>query len=411
MEPQNDLLMLVHRIPYPPNKGDKIRSFNMLKFLASKGWRIHLCSLIDSVADLGYTSVLEEYCVSVTLEAINPRLQKVMSLLSALQGRPLSTGYFYRKHLQRAVDKILKKENINGILCFCSPMAEYLSRSSLDIFKSSPRPRLIMDLVDIDSDKWHQYAQRSRHPLKWVYQLESRLLQSYELDLVKRFDATILVSEEEAKLLRRRTEQSSKIHSIANGVDLDYFSPLTDSSMPDRRRMVFCGAMDYLPNVDAVCWFAKEVLPLVRQLSGDVDFVIVGSEPCEEVRALGSIPGVIITGRVDDVRPFVWDADLSVAPIRIARGIQNKVLEAMAMGKAVLATPLAFEGIEANPELDLRVAKAEPQLFAEAAASLLNNEGVRKELGSHARKAVEKGYCWDNRLVGLEALLSGSIPT
>lgn len=402
---KGQLLMLVHRVPYPPNKGDKIRSFNLLKHLSARGWQIHLCALADDPADLDHVAALEKYCASVTIEPINSGLQKVKSLAAPLRRQPLSSQYFYRSELQQAVDDILTTRPIAGVLCFCSPMAEYLFRSETGLFDSADRPKLVMDLVDVDSDKWQQYAQKTSSPMKWIYRLESRLLHRYEQKVVNSFDATVLVSEEEAEMLRQRTGHPEKIHGIANGVDIDYFSAVADTQS-SANRLVFCGAMDYFPNVDAVCWFARKVLPLVRQSVGEVAFDIVGGNPSEEVKTLGKLPGVRVTGRVEDVRPYVWAADLSVAPIRIARGLQNKVLEAMAMGKAVVATPEAFEGIEALPGRDLQVAETQPHAFAKAVVGLLANPVERQVLGHQARQVVENGYCWGARLEGLETLFA-----
>jgi sugar transferase (PEP-CTERM/EpsH1 system associated) len=400
------LLMLVHRVPYPPDKGDKIRSFNLLRFLAANGWQVHLCALADDPADLKHKKALEKFCASVSLQPIKPKSQKIKSLAAPLQGLPLSARYFYRPALQRSVDDVLSRHPIKSVLCFCGPMAEYIFRNKTRPLDSAVRPQLVMDLVDVDSDKWYQYAKKKSGPMKWLCLLESRLLRAYEQKVVNSFDATILVSEDEAEMLRRRAANPEKIHGIANGVDLDYFSPAEGAQPSPPWRIVFCGVMDYFPNVDAVCWFAREVLPLVRERVGEVQFDIVGGKPSEEVQSLAKLPGVRVTGRVEDVRPYVRAADLSVAPIRIARGLQNKVLEAMAMGKAVLSTPEAFEGIEASPGWDLCVALAEPNVFAEAAVNLLQDPVKRKEMGLRARKTVEGGYCWETRLEGLNPLLA-----
>ncbi len=284
-----------------------------------------------------------------------------------------------------------------------------------------------MDLVDVDSDKWTQYAVKKHWPLSWLYRLEGWLLSRYEKRVAEVFDATILVSDAEAAVFRQRTGLGEKIHGIANGVDLEYFRPNGERSavsgqrdaqeLPDLpasrppsdgavvHRLVFCGAMDYYPNVDAVTWFAREVLPLVRETVGEVEFSIVGSNPSEEVRILASLPGITVTGRVEDVRPYVWEADISVAPIRVARGIQNKVLEAMAMGKPVVSTPEAFEGIDAEPGRDLRVCASESHGFAEALAELLRDGNLSARLGCAARERVQKAYGWGVRLERLEGLL------
>ncbi len=278
-----------------------------------------------------------------------------------------------------------------------------------------------MDLVDVDSDKWRQYAGQTRWPMSWVYRLESVLLSRYERRVAERFDATVLVSEAEAETFRRITGLHGRIHAVGNGVDLEYFHPHepgesqrgSPPSRPaawppgDQARLVFCGAMDYFPNVDAVVWFAREVLPLVREQVSGATFTVVGSNPAPRVAALSELPWVRVTGRVADVRPHVWGADVSVAPIRVARGVQNKVLEAMAMGKPVVATPQAFEGIEAVPGRDLLVAPADPEPFAGAVTDLLLHPARAAGLGERARAAVERTYRWETRLEKLEHLLLG----
>jgi len=404
---ERSLLFIAHRIPYPPNKGDKIRSFNEIKHLFKQGWKIHLCTLADDEADLQYVSELRKYCASVFVEKINPVKQKFFSLAGPLRGLPLSAPYFYRPELQRRIDSVLSGCRIDSILCFCGPMAEYVFRSRR-LKSSGSCPRLVMDLVDVDSDKWAQYADRDGLPMSLIYRLESKLLSRYERLVVDRFDSTFLVSPAEALVLGKRTGIADKIHAVGNGVDLDYFHPvdkavaLTSKASP---RLVFCGAMDYFPNVDAVVWFAREVMPLLREEMGEVSFVIVGSKPAGEVLELRSIPGVEVAGRVDDVRPYVWSSDISIAPIRVARGIQNKVLEAMSMGKAVVSSPEAFEGIEAQPGRDLIVAKTEPVEFKNAVVNLLKNSQQAETVGAAAREAVLGSYCWSRQMSALDRLL------
>lgn len=428
MTGKGDLLMIVHRIPYPPDKGDKIRSFNQLKYLAEHGWRVHLCTLADDPDDMRHVEELKKYCASVSVEPLNPKLQKIRSLTAPFQGLPMSAGYFYNKRLQLRVDQVLQSCPITAVFCFCGPMAEYLRRSSLLPLASGKvgRVRCVMDLVDVDSDKWQQYAQRSAVPMKWVYALEGRLLHRYERQVAEQFHATLLVSDAEAETFRLRTGAGDAIHAVSNGVDLDYFHTLPDSQAAKGQagavqpgdgqtgagqtgagaRITFCGAMGYRPNIDAVSWFAREVLPLIRKALGEWEFWIVGGGAGEEVRALEVLPGVRVTGRVEDVRPFVWDSELSVAPIRIARGIQNKVLEAMALGVAALVTPLAFEGLEAEAGRDLVVAPADAEAFATAAIGLLRDPEKRRSLARFARQAVEQRYSWEGRLQVLEELLS-----
>ena len=418
-----DLLFIAHRVPYPPNKGDKIRSFHEIRYLAERGWRIHLCALADDPTDLGHVEALKRSCRTVFLQPISPAVQKLRSLTAPLRGAPLSVPFFYSDTLQRRVDALLDRHPIRTVFCFSGPTAEYVFRSASARLASvgcrvkrgtSPRdaarPRLVMDLIDVDSDKWAQYARWGSGPMSWVYRLESRLLARYERKVAERFDATLLVSPAEAETFRSRTGLDERIHALGNGVDLEYFHPSGRSMPPgadEGARLVFCGAMDYFPNVDAVTWFTRDVLPIVRAEIGPVEFVIVGSNPTEEVLALRDAPGVKVTGRVDDVRPYVWGSDLSVAPIRVARGVQNKVLEAMAMGKGVVATPQAYEGIRAGAGDDLVVATAEPGVFAAAVGDLLRRPARRSELGVRARRVVESHYPWSAQLGTLRGHLAG----
>ena len=443
---EKHLLMLVHRIPYPPDKGDKIRSFHEFCFLQKKGWHIHLCTFVDDINDLPHTETLRSQCITSSFHRLNNINQKTSMALALCQRKPLSVGAFYNHRAQQYVNKVLSDYPVRAVLCFSSSMAEYIFRSKLKEKSPKPKvedppsvwraqsgqelacsdqssaksyqlraisrqakPRLIMDLIDVDSDKWQQYAGQSGKLRSWIYMLESRRLALYEKQIVDAFDATTVVSEAEADLLRKRTGGGEKIHAVPNGVDTVYFHPASKQIADKNRKpcctLIFCGLMDYYPNVDAVVWFAKEVLPRVRKRIGEVQFNVVGAKPAKEILKLTDNPDVKVLGRVEDVRPHVRQADISIAPIRIARGIQNKVLEAMAMAKPVVATEQAFEGIEAVPGRDLLVTKAEPDAYAEAIATLWEQPVLAEDLGKNARQVVENSYDWNARLEKLHALL------
>ena len=410
--------MLVHRIPYPPDKGDKIRSFHEFRFLREKGWCIHLCTFVDDHDDLPHTDTLRSQCITSSFHRLNKVDQKIAMALALCQRKPLSVGAFNKRRAQHYVDKVFSDYPVRAVLCFSSSMAEYTFRSpilksyfamSQELKASRRKPRLIMDLIDVDSDKWQQYAGQSGKLRSWIYMIESRRLALYEKQIVDAFDATTVVSEAEADLLRKRTGGGEKIHAVPNGVDTVYFHPaskqITDKNRKPCCTLIFCGLMDYYPNVDAVVWFAKEVLPRVRKRIGEVQFNVVGAKPAKEILKLTDNPDVKVLGRVEDVRPHVRQADISIAPIRIARGIQNKVLEAMAMAKPVVATEQAFEGIEAVPGRDLLVTKAEPDAYAEAIATLWEQPVLAEDLGKNARQVVENSYDWNARLEKLHALL------
>uniref|UniRef100_I2Q331 Sugar transferase, PEP-CTERM/EpsH1 system associated n=1 Tax=Desulfovibrio sp. U5L TaxID=596152 RepID=I2Q331_9BACT len=396
-----EILVLCHRIPYPPNKGDKVRSYHLVRHLAERGWRVHLGALADTPGDMAYRDSLRPLCASLAVEPL-PAWRKCCSLLGAVRGTSLSVECFRNRRLQAYVDKVLASGTVSAALAVSAPMAEYLRCAA------SPLPgRRILDLVDVDSEKWRAYAGRAAWPASQIYGLEAKLLGRYEQRAADLFEAVLLVSEAEVSLFRSLGGRDGQVRNVSNGVDLDYFSPAPDRQGPSASpSTVFCGAMDYPPNIDAVAWFAESVLPrLRRRLRRPASFSIVGSNPAPRVRALAGLPGVGVTGAVPDVRPFVAEAAVSVAPMRIARGVQNKVLEAMAMGKAVVATEQAFEGIEAVAGEDLCVVPDEPEAFAAAVAGLLADPAGAAAMGRRARRRMERHYAWAARLKTLEELL------
>jgi sugar transferase (PEP-CTERM/EpsH1 system associated) len=262
-----------------------------------------------------------------------------------------------------------------------------------------------MDFVDIDSDKWRQYAPTKPWPLSWLYRREGERLLAWERRVAAEFDASLFVSPAEAADFRRLAPQSAgKVGHYHNGVDADYFSPERDYPDPypaGVRALVFTGAMDYWPNVDAVSWFAREVLPALRAERPDILFAIVGSKPAAEVQALARMPGVLVTGRVEDVRPWLAHAAVVVAPLRIARGIQNKVLEGMAMARTVVATAQALEGIDALPGKEILLA-ADRESMAAAVGRVLD---VASPLGDAARMKVLRDFAWAGNLARVDQLL------
>jgi sugar transferase (PEP-CTERM/EpsH1 system associated) len=272
------------------------------------------------------------------------------------------------------------------------------------------RGRRIVDFIDLDSDKWGQYADTAGQPMRWVYRRESRLLARAETAIAARSSASLFVSEAEADLFRRRPGVAAEhVHAIGNGVDLDYFDgsrAYENPYPPGGPVLVFTGMMDYRANVDAVLWFSDMILPEIRARHPDARFAIVGAKPDEKVRRLAERPGVIVTGRVEDVRPYVAHAAVAVAPLRIARGIQNKVLEAMAMARPVVASAEAFEGIDAEPGTDLAV--AENGNFADLVRRLLDDPAEAAALGSRGRRRLSGHYTWEQRLAPLGRIVEGT---
>jgi len=398
------ILYLAHRIPYPPNKGDKIRSFNEIKYLAERH-DVDLLCLADEPDDLRYKADLEEYCPQVEVFPLNKRLAKGKGLFSLLYGQSISAGYFYLPAMQDVFDRWVSQQNYDAILCFSSPMAEYIFKSSC---MPQPKPKLVMDFCDVDSDKWGQYAAEAKVPLRQLYWTEKKRLAAYERKIQNRFDRTVLISEAEAALFRRIcADHLEKLSIIPNGVDHEYFTPdyQAQTTKPNEAlSLVFTGAMDYHANVDGVLWFCREIWPQLKKQFSSLAFYIVGSKPTDEVKALADIDGVTVTGFVDDIRDYYAMADVCVVPLRMARGVQNKVLEAMAMGKAVVSTSKANAGIQAENGKHVEIADSAGS-FSTSVVDLLTDSEKRQSLETAARDFVTNRYDWQSNLKKLEQSL------
>ncbi len=392
-----ELLFLVHRIPYPPNKGDKIRSYHFLKYLVAE-YKVYLGAFIDDPNDWQHTGVLEALCTETCFQGLTPFTAKIKSLPALLTGQALSVPYYKNAAMQAWVDNIIETRKIKKVLVFSSVMAQYL--------KPSHNVEMIIDFVDVDSDKWRQYADKKHGVSKWVYQREAQYLFKYEQQIAEQAKASAFVSEQEANLFKSMAPDiADKVTHINNGVDTDYFSPehvLPTPFQADEQALVFTGAMDYWANVDAVKWFAEMVFPRVASAHPNARFYIVGSKPTKDVLALATIKNVVVTGAVDDVRPYVAHSKLAVAPLRIARGIQNKVLEAMAWGKYVVATSAAMEGIPYNESLGVSVAD-DAEILAKQINHLLTDPlSLDTDLN---REFVKTHFSWQQSLNSLFTLL------
>lgn len=392
-----ELLFLAHRIPYPPNKGDKIRSYHLLRHL-SQYFTVHLAAFVDDENDWKYAEALNGIVSgSIRLLPLNPRQATLRSAAGLLAGVPLTLPYYHDPELRRWVKRLLAERPIHKAMAYSSGMAQYLE----------PYPELhrVVDFVDIDSDKWQQYAVQKSWPMSWIYRREARTLLGYECRIAGSFNAATFVSAREAEAFRQQaTGCADRIDYFNNGVDLEYFSPDHELQSPYRegqRVLVFTGAMDYWANVDAVIWFASEIFPALRSQFPDLLFYIVGSRPTEKVLALAG-NGVVVTGSVADVRPFLAHAAISVAPLRIARGIQNKVLEAMSMAKPVIASLAAIEGIEAIVGQEILLAEDATAFIARISAQLTEPD---ERLGQAARMRMAQSYDWESSLQRLDALL------
>lgn len=394
-QPRPKILYLVHRVPYPPNRGDRIRSFHLLKFLAERG-EVFLGFLTEDQVDGPTMEVLEGLCARVAAVRLDRYSRWVRAARSLVAGRTATEGLFQSREMKQTVYRWSEQCRFDAAVAFCSSMVQYLDAPGLaDV-------PVVVDLVDVDSQKWFDYAELARGPKSFLFRLEGERLRRLEAGLGGRASAITLVSEAEVELYRSFC-LTDGVSALPNGVDLDYFRPNPSNASCESRQCVFVGALDYQANIDGVTWFCKEVWPEIRSRCPEARFAIVGSRPTSSVRRLAGIPGVQLVGEVPDVRPHLAASAVAVVPLRVARGIQNKVLEALAMAKAVVATPQAVEGLKDEVNTSLRVAAA-PAAWTEAVAALLERPDDRDRLGAAGRLYVEKHHEWSAQLAPLGRL-------
>ena len=395
-----EILFLAHRAPYPPDRGDKIRSWNVLKALAKLA-PVHVVCVADPADDP--TVAMQEIgriAASVHIEpAAFSRSQAIMKGL--VTGKPASVCAFSSGALARRVQTVLAEHPIHAIYAFSGQMAQFVPENRGD-------RRFIMDFVDMDSAKFEAFAAQGKGVSRLANRIEAQRLFAFERRVAARADISLFVSKEEAALFQTLSGlDADRIRVLENGVDLDLFDPARAAAPVDAGGaplILFTGQMDYRPNVDAVCLFARDAMPLIRVEHPHAIFAIVGRAPSAEVKALSILPGVLVTGAVPETRDWLAAADIVVAPLRLARGIQNKVLEAMAMAKPVVASVEAAEGVDVRSGEALIVAEGSE---AEAAAvlDLLATPAKAKAIGSAARMRMVERYCWEARMAVLPELL------
>jgi sugar transferase (PEP-CTERM/EpsH1 system associated) len=406
-----NLLLLVHRLPYPPNKGDKVRSYHLLKHLAKKH-RVFLGTFVDDPADDAYVDTVQSFCQDLHVAHLTPRIAKLRSLSALFSNQALGLQYYRNAGLQSWVDQTLATQKIDATIVFSSVMAQYV-----DGTVGNAGPPMLVDFVDVDSAKWTQYADNHRWPLSWLYRREGRQLLAYERSVALRATHSFFVTENEVALFQSQApECAHKVDALSNGVDGDYFSPDPARASPFQGEgaqsgeipLVFTGAMDYWPNIDAVSWFANDIFPALLKARPKLRFYIVGRSPSAAVLALAS-ESVVVTGTVPDVRPYLQHAAVVVAPLRVARGIQNKILEAMAMGRPVVASQSCVEAIDGRGGEDL-VAAADAAQFVSEIEALLKSPARALAVGQAGRKRVLANYSWDAHLAGIDHYLGVKSP-
>lgn len=377
------ILFLSHRVPFPPDKGDRIRSYNILRGL-SQSHSIVLMSVSHEPVDPESYQRLKAYCESVEVVRMTSSFSALRTGLALLTRRPLTLAAFFSRQFDRTMRRRLREGKFDLIYIYSSAMAQYVP---LQI----PIPKL-MDFIDLDSQKWFDYAKQARGPMRAIYYREGVSLRAYERSVAAQCTHNVVTSKNELKLFKT-VIPDAPVMAVPNGVDVRK-EPLRSYR---RNKLIFVGAMDYFPNVDAMVYFTREILPLIRKEVPGVELYIVGRNPTARIRSLGKRGDIIVTGHVRDISPFLEDAAASVVPLRVARGIQNKILESMAHGVPVIASTIAAGGIEARHGTEVLLTD-QARAFADATIAVLRDPTLRRRLSENARLFVEQKHNWDANL-------------
>jgi polysaccharide biosynthesis protein PslH len=391
-----NILFLTHRLPYAPNRGDRVRAFHLLREM-SRWATVDVVALVHDDEEAGHASDLNQMVRSVSVARV-PRLRNLVRAIASLPtSRPTTHSLLDAPEFGATVDRLAAATQPDLVLSYCTGVGPAALRPSL---AGVP---LVLDMVDVDSEKWNALTERSRPPRSWIYQREARVLRPFERSMAELARVCLVVNQREKEALSRIAPRA-RVTVLENGVDVDALAP---PQAPTRDPVVvFCGVMDYAPNVEGVVWFANSVWPSVRAAHPGARFDIVGARPTRAVRALQeSAAGINVTGEVADVKPYLWNAAVAVAPLLAARGLQNKVLEAVAAGLPVVVTAQVHEGLPVEVRPACRLA-ADGEQFAAAVIDLLGQSSVTRR--AVAERADLKGLAWENRLNPLRSLLTAA---
>jgi sugar transferase (PEP-CTERM/EpsH1 system associated) len=404
------ILFLAHRFPFPPDRGDRIRSWNILNYLSARA-NVSLACITESPVSRRDIEFVGSTCQRLAIAPVGARWRWVQAGMHWMTGKSLSEGLFWSRGLSKTLDYWSDLVAFDQIFVYCSSMFPFAERK---VLRSIP---CVVDLIDVDSQKWNDYAVHSGWVKRKIYRSEATRIRRLEYDCIARSKAVLLASEAEADLLRSQLpHRNASILGVSNGVDSEYFHPkhfvnekhssaqLLDGKRSSELRLVFVGVLNYPPNVDGLRWFLDHVWSKLRLYLPNATIEIIGKDANNQAQKFASYPGVQLTGAVEDVRPAIAEADVVIAPLKIARGIQNKVLEAMAMAKPVVLTPQAAEGIDAVPDKHFVIADSANE-WIENLIVLARSPEARQEMGMAARELIEQEFNWSSCLEPLETLL------
>jgi sugar transferase (PEP-CTERM/EpsH1 system associated) len=391
------IFYVCRRVPFPPDRGDKIAAFNMISHLAARH-ELHVFCLGDGRKDLANVPRLRACAKSVTAVPVSGLAIKSRALRALFTGAPLSVAALNEAALHRAIQRKFAELRPDLMIVYSCNVAQFAEH-----FPDAPR---IMHFGDLDSLKWQMYSRRSGLPLQWVYTLEAHRLLDYERRIARGFSHALVHTDAEKHDFERLIP-GVPVSVVGNGVDLDYFRSAGETKQ--QASLVFTGVMDYRPNVDAVLWFCDEILPIIQSEIPETKFTICGSRPARPVRRLAQRRGVTVTGRVPDARPYLDRAEIFVAPLRMARGVQNKVLEALAMGLPCVVSRAVWRGT-VIPDGEGILATDGPEEFARHVIALLRDGTRRAEMSRSARSSAEANYRWEAQLAHLDAVIATAVP-
>jgi sugar transferase (PEP-CTERM/EpsH1 system associated) len=362
-----------------------------------------VCAPLEQANEVAFFETLQsKYCTEVSYATLSNKLFRLINGL--LTGQALSIANFSSVSLQNQFDKMLANTDYDALICTSSAMAEYIYQSKI-LRSLNKKPKLLMDFMDLDSDKWQQYANTARWPMKWIYQREARLLASYEQKITHDFDTSFFIADAEVELFKSQTTDFGSVLTMGNGMDTELFIPSAIEAKNEAPVFLFTGVMDYKPNIDAVVWFVDQIWLTVLRKYPKARFIIAGMNPSSSVKALEKTTGIEVTGFVDDILPYYHQANYFVAPFRLARGVQNKVLQAFACGLPVISTPMGAEGIDCEQDINILIASNETE-FLSGIDKLENDKAFRETIKQNALKLIHEHYSWQGKLQVLDDVLN-----
>lgn len=385
------LFVLVSRVPYPLEKGDKLRAYHQMKDLA-KRHEIILCCLTDKKVDPTAVAHLETFCDEVVVVKLNKLLQLARLAAALISSRPFQVHYFFQRKALRLIKKTLERTQPDHIYCQLIRCSEYLK----DIYHI---PKTI-DYMDALSKGMERFSHTAPWYLTYFAKLEAKRLTQYEHLIFEYFDHHSIISDQDRELIVN--PKRDQIEVIPNGVDLAFFSPREEAKTYS---VVFTGNMSYAPNVDGALFLANEIMPLVREKLPNAMLMLAGANPSSKVKALAS-EHVVVSGWMDDIRDAYAQAEVFVAPMRIGTGLQNKLLESMSMGIPSITSPLANNALKATPTKEVLLGET-AQEFADNIVLLIEDEELQGAMSEKGRLFVQKNYSWEAAGTLLERLLNG----